>query len=463
MKGTRQWFFLTRRNSHRRLWYFVILALLVHGVLVAVITVRTLDQNEERELSSRFVKRRPLRQPVLRRQVERPFPVRPMQRSIQPFLPFTRAIAQHTPDPRPPELLAHREAVPLPPRPMGFPRGFPASRSLRSESSKVAVQAENYLDLGLELLDVEALDTGRHRALVVEDPIDRRKLKGFVHFSAVLIESVFESAANLGYFARTSAYSVDRQITYVPDWRHSANVKALQGLASEIEDKTGLKAAVDEDISLDASELLSSPFILLTSTHEFEPTEGEINNLGRYLTSGGFAYVEQVGTSVEGWTSGSFPELISLRHLVGRALASQGLREGKDWSFEPLTGEHPLFAAYYSLHRVPTNYWESTYSPPDHVGHSRHSPTTADIPPYVEGVHLNGRLVAIYSRQNYRDFWYRRPEQNFTNASDYVRSNFGDFAAHKPSSDPAIRFGINVVVFALTQEGSLARRYVRAR
>ena len=32
---------------------------------------------------------------------------------------------------------------------------------------------------------------------------------------------------------------------------------------------------------------------------------------------------------------------------------------------------------------------------------------------------------------------------------------------HRPTSDPVIRVGVNVVVYALTQEGSLARRYVK--
>ena len=77
-------------------------------------------------------------------------------------------------------------------------------------------------------------------------------------------------------------------------------------------------------------------------------------------------------------------------------------------------------------------------------------------------IHLDGRLVLVYSQQNYRDFWWRRPERHLTRASEGSIWRFNSSPLHRPSSDPAIRLGINVVVVALTQEGSLARRYVKA-
>ena len=90
-------------------------------------------------------------------------------------------------------------------------------------------------------------------------------------------------------------------------------------------------------------------------------------------------------------------------------------------------------------------------------------PNLDDIPPHLEGVHLDGRLVVVYSQQNYRDFWSRRPERGLTEASgSHVEANQIDLR-HRPSSEPALRVGINLVVYALTQEGSLAQRYVETR
>ena len=51
-------------------------------------------------------------------------------------------------------------------------------------------QGAEEIDLRLELLGVEALDTGRHRALVVIDPKDQRNLQGFLYLSNRM-DSVF--------------------------------------------------------------------------------------------------------------------------------------------------------------------------------------------------------------------------------------------------------------------------------
>ncbi len=40
--------------------------------------------------------------------------------------------------------------------------------------------------MGLEILDVYAMDTGRYRALVIRDPNDKQGIKGFVEFARVV-------------------------------------------------------------------------------------------------------------------------------------------------------------------------------------------------------------------------------------------------------------------------------------
>ena len=455
-------------HSCSRLFRFVVLAGLLHLLLVVAIGVRTVYEEREPTLSGKFVRRRPLQQPVLRRPLLQPAPVRRMERAVESPRAYARAVA-----PRPlttvsPRLLASRQALSsLPPRPLRPSRSFRGSGRPRSSAAGIAIQAADHVDLGLELLDVAAFDTGRYRALVVQDPQDRRKLQGFVRFTAVEIRSVSENTADLfGGLPIGAARKIDQGLAYLPDWRHSANVCALRSLAMELEAETGLSAVVDENVTLDAAEVLSSPFILLTSLVEFEPTAYEVAKLGRYLTSGGFAYVEQVGSDVHGWVSGTYPEVISLRSLVRRALATQGLREGSDWSFEPLPMDHPLFHCYYDIDTLPVNYWQATYT--DILGEGEQYfnwsyPTDENIPRYIEGIHLDGRLALVYSQQSYRDFWSKRPERSLTEASEYILAIWDHVPRHRPSSIPAIRLGINVVVYALTQEGSLARRFVKSR
>ena len=55
----------------------------------------------------------------------------------------------------------------------------------------------------------------------------------------------------------------------------------------------------------------------------------------------------------------------------------------------------------------------------------------------LEGVYLGNRLVGLYSDKGYVHKW---------------AENYGN--------EPQLRFGINVVVFALTQEGSIAQQQI---
>ena len=455
-------------RSSSRLFKFILVAVLLHLLLIIAIGVRTIYEERDSTLSGKFVKRRPLQQPVLRRPLLQPALMRRLERAVEAPRSYARAVVPRALTSVSPRLLASRQALTsLPPRPLKPSRRVGGSGRLRSSAAGIAIQAADHMDLGLELLDVAAFDMGRYRALVVQDPQDRRKLQGFVRFTAVEIRSASENTADLFWgLPLFVARSIDQGSVYWPDWRHSANVRALHGLAMELEAETGLSAVVDENVTLDAPEVLSSPFILLTSLAEFEPTESEITRLGRYLTTGGFAYVEQVGSDVHGRMSGTFPEVISLRSLVRRALATRGLREGSDWRFEPLLMDHPLFHCYYDLDTLPTNYWQSVYADRKGSGEKYYDetyPTNENIPPYIEGIHLDGRLVLVYSQQNYRDFWSKRPERALIESSDYRLNIYIDVPSHRPSSTPAIRLGINVVIYALTQEGSLARRFVKSR
>jgi hypothetical protein len=85
------------------------------------------------------------------------------------------------------------------------------------------------------------------------------------------------------------------------------------------------------------------------------------------------------------------------------------------------------------------------------------------MPDYLEGIHVDGRLVAVYSQRNYRDFWSQRIEKSLLQSAGSNRDAFNQWIGTRYSSDRGLRLGINIVVYALTQEGSLARRYVVSR
>jgi hypothetical protein len=63
----------------------------------------------------------------------------------------------------------------------------------------------------------------------------------------------------------------------------------------------------------------------------------EAASLGKYLLSGGFAFIED-----SFWLKGG-PSDRSLRAMQQDALAAQGLVFAKDWTFEELPHSHPVY------------------------------------------------------------------------------------------------------------------------
>ena len=45
---------------------------------------------------------------------------------------------------------------------------------------------ENKIDMALEMLDVNSMDTGRYRAMIIQDPNDRQAVSGFVKMAQVM-------------------------------------------------------------------------------------------------------------------------------------------------------------------------------------------------------------------------------------------------------------------------------------
>ena len=50
-------------------------------------------------------------------------------------------------------------------------------------------ETRQQVDMKLDLLSVEDMDTGEYRAMVIQDPVDRRKIKGYIHLAQVFTRS----------------------------------------------------------------------------------------------------------------------------------------------------------------------------------------------------------------------------------------------------------------------------------
>ena len=301
-------------------------------------------------------------------------------------------------------------------------------------------QGADEIDLSLELTDVEALDTGRHRAMVVVDPKDRRQLKGFLYLSSVHSEALERAEASAGS-ERSGGWS-----------RSIAEQRILQGLADKMSVRTGVRTQVLDGIALDDPQLMQVPFLLLTVGGEVSFTQAEAKNLGRYLTSGGFLYTDIVSQPIS-LAGGHQHDLPALRAFIRQAFQQIDYAEHKDWSFVRLPPEHPLYHCFYDVDSLPRGFWDIMFWYWNTEERFELSPN------YLEGIEVDGHIVGVYSQKCYAELWAGEAER--IRESDRASNLIGSFVTGADEL-PVYDLGVNIVVYALTREGSLAQQLVDA-
>ncbi len=174
---------------------------------------------------------------------------------------------------------------------------------LGAQSMSATRTVENKIDMALEMLDVNSMDTGRYRAMVIQDSKDRQSLKGFVKFAQVMSASAV-SAGTMGW--------------------GSVNVKTIDALRDAVNEYTGLQADFIGSIAFDDERLMEVPIIIPQGA----PNESEMAHLARYLIAGGFVFGGIWGEALEKYG---------------------GLVNGRDFWSERLPDEHPIFTAFFDI------------------------------------------------------------------------------------------------------------------
>jgi hypothetical protein len=369
-------------------------------------------------------RQRPQQRPLVRRPALQAAPVvaqRPAPSASRPLPVF------QTSSPRLP-------TVALPDRLVLSVPDFPARHigpQMQAGALEGTRQGADEIDLTLELMDVQALDTGRHRAMVVVDPKDRRKLKGFLYLSNVYSPSIERAESE-----------TSRRLHQT---RQIQEKRMLQGLADKMVAKTQVHVEVLDAVALDDPQLLQVPFVLLTASSPFEFTDSEAANLGAYLTAGGFLFAEIVRDLRPNYSDAEL-DIPAVRSLIRASFEAVGYREWKDWQFTRLAITHPIYHCFYDVNSLPRGMRDMHYSVA--------VPLTPD---YLEGIVVGDQLVGVYSMKGYADFWSGLGEQE-RETFDVVNSPFLA-SAEEPL---AYNLGVNMVVYALTREGSLAQQLVDA-
>ena len=359
------------RQAGRALWAALGVALAAHLIAVGINPFRQTPEKAPRPLTTRFVKREPrLTKPLELRKI--PQPKRQLLRrqvrlaaarmdQVQATAVFdTRALIGQAVAARP------SLAAEMPTSSMSL------EPALASQVIKGVRHTADRIDLGLEMLDINSMDTGRYKAMVVQDPTHPQAIKGFVKIGRIYYEYQHHEVALSQGNDNTGMFHF---------------VRALKRY-------TDLKVDVVDHMSLADERLLETPIIIPKG--KGISTEQELEQLARYVIGGGFVF-------------GSVPTEALVKY--------GGLIEGRDFFRERIPNDHPIYNCFFDL---------GTSGSPGYFK------TRSDR----QGLFIGDRLVTI----DITDFQY-----------------FNGLAY----DERHIHLWVNIVICALTQEGSITQRLMQ--
>lgn len=250
--------------------------------------------------------------------------------------------------------------------------------------------------LDLELLRTKDLDTGRYRSVVLVDPDEKRELSGYVNITPVT-------------FQGAQFYPL-----------------AMANLVEYLSRDTHLRASIQGPIiELSSPDLFQAPLIYMTGKDSPEVplsfSDVELENLARYIETGGFAFIEDIGQRIPGT-----PFDQQMRYYLRKALGAKA-------KFFRLPKDHPLYSSYYDFPDGPPLGGETW-------DHERNVPLERGPVDYLEGIEINGRLAVLFSDINVSWYW----------GSPYATGR-----------ERGLQFGVNIVAYALTEPGTLAHKIGR--
>ena len=280
--------------------------------------------------------------------------------------------------------------------------------------------ADNRIDMREQLLDLNYLDTGKYQAMVIQDPANKQKIQGYFHiaqaYSARMVERNVEWTVMAG--------DVVIEMLQAPH--------AMQNLAAALNEYTGVRTDITARLPLSSKELLETPWVFIPPT-QCSLTEGELENLGRYLVNGGFLVLDAgayANSDIDAY----------MRQMVKDALA----KVGRDAHLFRLPKNHPIYHCFFDFDIPPKPLLMSKPFDPAGGGGYGEGNNSVD---YMMGVELDNRLAVVLSYQNLAIAWenagYRNDKRYYSDGARIVQ------------------LGINLVVFALTQEGSITNRVMQ--
>jgi hypothetical protein len=281
---------------------------------------------------------------------------------------------------------------------------------MRFRDIGVTKEPERRVDMSLEMLDVHSMDTGRYRAMVIQDPRDKHAIKGFFHLARVYPQSSLRTGQLSG--------------------ASGAGNRTLYNLADFLNTYTGIHADFLDQVTFDDERLMEVPFIIYTGG---TLNEAELRHLTHYLLRGGFIF--GIGGRGEGaWgvvSSGQSSSSVVMEGLQKYG----GLISGSDFYVARVPDDHPIYSIFFSIGGKGT---------PLTTAGGHHDRKTEEWN-YMVGIWVKGRLATL-------DFGF----QGGAGAGIWGQgSQLGvDTVRH-------MQFAANVIIYALTQEGSITHQLMQ--
>lgn len=304
--------------------------------------------------------------------------------------------------------------------PIPDPR-LPENRVERTEADTIppiSRRPDNRISLTEEMATLNDLDIGKAGGMVRWKDRRGMKMDGFLDIPMVWGEDY--SPPMNGILRDDREYYFSGAI--------SLGGSAIR-LAEAVNRYTGLSARAGRHLYLGSHQLLKTPFLFMTADRLFELTGTERRNLGYYLSHGGFLFMDNAAPVTE-WG----PAETSMKKMVRDALGARA-------RFQPIPISHPVYHSFFDFEDCPPQGTENGgFNPLSDAHNSAGYPSGPYMrmskPVYfLEGVYLGDELVAVYSNKGYSLRWNR-----MTN------------------NTPQMKFGINLVIYALTREGGMNER-----
>ncbi|MFA5832823.1 MAG: DUF4159 domain-containing protein [Bacteroidota bacterium] len=251
----------------------------------------------------------------------------------------------------------------------------------------------------------------RFDGFIEVNPKNKKDIRGFLN-----VYQLEYNSTKLEKSPATGWDVVDGQ----PSW--NCVPQALPNLAQYANDSTKMKVTIRGTIRLDSKELTTVPFLYMMGFQAaVRYTKEEARNIAKYLRSGGFLFIDD-GIAYQ---SGAFN--ITARQMLKDAL-------GYDAVFERVPNSHPMYTV-----------WEKFNGPPSGEDIQRYDNRVREVKeiyPYLEAIFLNGRMAVLISNRGYNFAWGYWKILPATAGGPYDNTR-------------QLQFGLNVVVYALTQRGGI--------